>query len=71
MASDRLAVLKEPEYNIKDRIAIRKHKNLRPTEYQEPPEESLRQKRVNTEQNFAEREGVQSDGLANREGGNS
>lgn len=35
VATDRLANLKDSEFNIKDKIAIRKHKVYRPTEYRE------------------------------------
>jgi hypothetical protein len=61
MASDRLSGLKETEFNIKDRIAIRKHKVVRPTEYREPAEEELKENRVKTEYSPVERARVDSD----------
>lgn len=41
IATDRINALKEPSFNIKEKIAIRKHKAVKTTQYREPTDNSI------------------------------
>jgi hypothetical protein len=54
IATDRINNLKESEFKVKDKIAIRKHKLIRPTEYHETRTEETRFKTENSDLSYPE-----------------